>query len=89
MTGISLLLMFAYLTLSIALLGRTLGMRLLSLRTIDKRTGLIPTGGQSIKRALAYILSLAVFGFGIMYALIDPDGCTIHDRFSKTRVILD
>jgi len=24
-----------------------------------------------------------------MYALIDPDGCTIHDRFSKTRVIRD
>ena len=89
MTGISLLLMFAYLTVSVALTGRTLGMRLLSLRTIDKRTGLIPTGGQSIKRALAYILSLAVFGFGIMYALIDPDGCTIHDRFSKTRVIRD
>jgi uncharacterized RDD family membrane protein YckC len=89
MTGISLLLMFAYLTLSVALTGRTLGMRLLSLRTIDKRTGLIPTGGQSIKRALAYILSLGLFGFGIIYALIDPDGRTIHDRFSKTRVIHD
>jgi uncharacterized RDD family membrane protein YckC len=89
MTGIALLLMFAYLTASIALTGRTLGMRLLSLRTIDIQTGLIPTGGQSIKRALGYIFSLALGGLGIIYALVDPDRRTVYDRFSKTIVIHD
>ncbi|HVS82409.1 MAG TPA: RDD family protein [Pyrinomonadaceae bacterium] len=87
MGGIALVLMFSYLTVSIALTGRTLGLRLLSLRTIDVRTGLIPTGGQSMKRAVGYIFSLATFGLGIVYALIDSDGRTIHDRFSKTIVV--
>jgi uncharacterized RDD family membrane protein YckC len=87
MGGIALAVMFSYLTVSIALTGRTLGMRLLSLRTIDVRTGLIPTGGQAMKRAVGYIFSLATFGLGIIYALIDREGRTMHDRFSKTIVI--
>lgn len=89
MTGITLVLMFAYLTVSIALTGRTLGMKIVSLRTIDTRTGMIPTGGQSIKRALGYIFALAVLGLGIAYAFVDPDRRTIYDRFSKTIVIHD
>jgi len=89
MTGIALVLMFLYLTSSIALTGRTLGMRLFSLRTIDLRTGLIPTGGQSIKRALGYMFSLAFLGIGIIYAVVDRDRRTAYDRFSKTIVIRD
>jgi uncharacterized RDD family membrane protein YckC len=89
MTGITLVLMFAYLTVSIALTGRTLGMKIVSLRTIDTRTGLIPTGDQSIRRALGYIFALAMLGLGIVYALVDPDRRTIYDRFSKTIVIHD
>jgi len=85
--GIALALMFSYLTISIALTGRTLGMRLLALRTIDVRTGLIPTGGQAMKRAVGYIFSLATLGIGIIYALVDREGRTMHDRFSKTIVI--
>ena len=89
MSGITLLLMFTYLTVSIALTGRTAGMRLLSLRTIDTHTGLIPTGGQSIKRAIGYIFGLALLGLGVIYALVDRDRRTVHDRFSKTIVIHD
>jgi uncharacterized RDD family membrane protein YckC len=89
MGGITAVTMFAYLTISIALTGRTLAMRMLSLRTIDTRTGLIPTGGQSIKRAVGYIFSLALFGLGLIYALIDRDGLTVYDRFSKTQVVRD
>jgi len=87
MGGIAVTLMFSYLTVSIALTGRTLGMRLLRLRTIDVRTGLIPTGGQAMKRAVGYIFSLALLGIGLIYALIDREGRTMHDRFSKTIVI--
>jgi uncharacterized RDD family membrane protein YckC len=87
MGGVALALMFSYLTISIALTGRTLGMRLLRLRTIDVRTGLIPTGGQAMKRAVGYIFSLATLGIGIVYALIDREGRTMHDRFSKTIVV--
>jgi uncharacterized RDD family membrane protein YckC len=87
MSGITVMTLFAYLTISIALTGRTLAMRMLSLRTIDIHTGLIPTGGQSIKRAIAYIFCLVPLGLGLLFALIDPDGRAIHDRFSKTMVI--
>jgi uncharacterized RDD family membrane protein YckC len=87
MVGITVATMFAYLTISIALTGRTLAMRLLRVRTIDERTGLIPTGGQSIKRALGYIFSLALLGLGLAFAFIDRENRPLHDRFSKTIVI--
>lgn len=87
MSGIAVLTMFAYHTISIALTGRTLAMRMFSLRTVDIRTDLIPTGGQSLKRAFGYIFSLIPLGLGLLYALIDRDGRAIHDRLSKTAVI--
>ena len=86
-SGITVITMFAYLTISIALTGRTLAMRMLSLRTIDLRTGLIPTGGQSIKRAIGFVFSLAFLGLGLVYALIDPDKRTVYDRLSNTIVV--
>lgn len=89
MSGITIVLMFAYLTVSIALTGRTVGMRTFSLRTIDLRTGMIPTGGQSMKRAIGFIFGLSLLGLGVIYALVDPDRRTVHDRFSKTIVIQD
>jgi len=88
-SGIAVVTMFAYQTISIALTGRTLAMRMLSLRTIDTRTGLIPTGGQSLKRALAFVFSLVPLGLGLAFALLDPDGLTLHDRLSKTLVVRD
>ena len=87
MSGITVITMFAYLTISIALTGRTLAMRMLRLRTIDLRTGLIPTGGQSIKRAIGFVFSLAFLGLGLGYALIDPDKRTVYDRLSNTIVV--
>ena len=87
MSGIAALTMFVYFTISIGLTGRTLAMRVLSVRTIDERTGLIPSGGQSIKRALGYIFSLAIAGLGLAYAFIDREHRTLHDRLSKTIVV--
>ena len=79
--------MLVYFTLSIGLTGRTLAMRILSVKAIDVRTGLIPTGGQSIKRALGYVFSLAILGLGFAFAFIDRDHRTLHDRFSRTIVV--
>jgi uncharacterized RDD family membrane protein YckC len=85
--GVAATAMLVYFTISIALTGRTLAMRLLSVKAIDARTGLIPTGGQSIKRALGYLFSLAILGLGFAFALIDRDHRTLHDRFSRTIVV--
>jgi uncharacterized RDD family membrane protein YckC len=78
---------FLYSTIMTALTGRTLGMRLLQLRVIDARTGLIPTGKQSAGRALLYLASFASAGIALMYALVDSEKRTAHDRFTQTAVI--
>jgi hypothetical protein len=78
---------FMYLTVTTALTGRTWAMRLLSLRVIDLKTGLIPTGGQSIGRSFFYLGSLALAGLGILFALVSREGYTAHDRFTGTAVI--
>ncbi|HAF15518.1 MAG TPA: hypothetical protein DHU55_08750 [Blastocatellia bacterium] len=85
--GALLLLGFLYLTISTAMTGRTLGMKFFSLRVVDARTGLIPTGGQSAGRAIIYLLSLASAGTALMYAFIDSERHTPHDRFTRTAVI--
>ena len=77
---------FLYLTLMTALTGRTWAMRLLSLRIIDTKTALIPTGGQSIGRAFLYLLSLATV-VGTLSALVSREGYTIHDRLTRTAVV--
>jgi uncharacterized RDD family membrane protein YckC len=87
MGAIVLVVMFLYLTASTALAGRTWGMSLLSLRAVDADTGLQPTTKQSIVRALLYMVSLAAFGLGILYALFDAEGRTAHDYFSSTAVV--
>lgn len=85
--GVSFVALLVYHTVAIALTGRTIAMRMFSLRVIDLRTRMIPTGGQALKRAFVYIFSLLLGGLGVIYALIDRDGRTVHDRFSKSIVI--
>jgi len=87
LAGSVIVVMFLYLTLMTALTGRTWAMRLLSLRVIDTKTGLIPTGGQSIGRSIFYLISLAT-GVLILFALLSRDGYTVHDRFTRTAVII-
>ena len=85
--GIFLVVGFLYLTVSVAFTGRTLGMKLLSLRVIDARTGLIPTGSQSAGRSLVYLLSLASAGVALIYLFISHEKHTVHDHFTRTVVI--
>jgi uncharacterized RDD family membrane protein YckC len=87
LAGSLLVVAFLYLTLTVALTGRTFAMRLLSLRVIDIKTGLIPTGGQSVGRSFLYLLSLAFAGLGILAALVSREGYAAHDRFTRTAVI--
>jgi uncharacterized RDD family membrane protein YckC len=86
LAGSAIVVMFLYLTLMTGLTGRTWAMRLLSLRVIDTKTGLIPTGGQSIGRSIFYLMTLAT-GVGILLGLLSREGYMIHDRFTRTAVI--
>jgi uncharacterized RDD family membrane protein YckC len=87
MGGIVVVTMFLYLTCSTALAGRTWGMSLFSLLTIDANSALAPTTGQCARRAIVYIISLATLGLGLLYALVDSEGRTLHDRLSRTAVV--
>jgi uncharacterized RDD family membrane protein YckC len=78
---------FLYLTIVIAFTGRTLGMRLCSLRVVDARNGLIPTGGQAAARALIYLLSLVSAGILSLYVFVDSENKPLHDRVTHTAVI--
>jgi uncharacterized RDD family membrane protein YckC len=86
LAGSGIIVTFLYLTMLTALTGRTWAMRLLSMRVIDTKTGLIPTGGQSIGRSFFYLMSLATV-VGVFFALISREGYTIHDRFTRTAVV--
>jgi len=87
--GVVIVVMFIYLTVSTALTGKTLGLKVLSLRVIDTRTRLIPTGTQAAGRAIVYILSLVTAGLGFLYAFARGEGKTVHDRCSGTAVVRD
>ncbi|MCV4632959.1 RDD family protein, partial [Escherichia coli] len=63
------------------------GMWLVSVRVVDARTGLIPTFGQASRRALALLLSLATFGLGFLYSLVNTEGRALHDLLSGTIVV--
>lgn len=87
LAGCVVIITFIYLTLTTALTGRTLAMRPLSLRIIDRKTGLIPTGSQSVGRSFLYLGGLALAGIGILAALVNREGYAIHDRVTRTAVI--
>ena len=89
MGGIVVVLMFLYLMTATALAGRTWGMSLVSLRTVDAQTGMSPSTGQCVRRAIGYMLSLATLGLGLLYAFFDAEGRAAHDHLSGTIVIAD
>jgi uncharacterized RDD family membrane protein YckC len=78
---------FLYLTINTAMTGRTPGMRLFSLRVVDARTGLIPTGKQSAGRAIVFLLSLASAGIMLLFTFANPEKHAPHDRFTRTAVV--
>ncbi|HEV2859571.1 MAG TPA: RDD family protein [Pyrinomonadaceae bacterium] len=87
MGGIVAVLIFLYQTCSVALAGRTPGMRLFSLHAVDADTARVPTTGQCVRRAFFYIVSLAAFGLGVLYALFDAERRTAHDLLSGTVIV--
>ena len=83
----SIVVAFLYSMISTALTGQTLGMKLFSLRVVDARTRMLPTGSQSAGRAVGYLLSVALTGLPLMFTLIDRDKRAPHDRFTRTEVV--
>lgn len=75
-----------YWLLFIYFAGRTQGMRWtgLEIATLD---GEKPTESQRLMRVLGMIVSLATFGIGFAWALVDERKLTFHDNMSKTMIV--
>ena len=67
--------------------GQTLGMRAWRLRLLDEEGNTV-TWRQSVIRVAGAYLSSLLLGLGYLWMLFDRDGRTLHDRLSKTRLVL-
>ncbi len=77
---------FAYQTLSHALLGATLGKRLLGLQVVGP-DGDRPGPGRSALRAALAVAGVAALGVGPLLALFTLSGRALHDLLAGTTVV--
>jgi uncharacterized RDD family membrane protein YckC len=80
-----LLLSFLYYTVLHAFGGQTLGKVFLGIRVIGREADSISLG-TSFLRWCARFLSILPFGLGYLWALLDPQKATLHDRIAATRL---
>jgi uncharacterized RDD family membrane protein YckC len=78
---------FAYQTLAHALLGATLGKRLLGLQVVGP-DGQRPGPGRSALRAGAAVAGVALLGVGPLLALFTLSGRGLHDLVAGTTVVI-
>jgi uncharacterized RDD family membrane protein YckC len=76
--------MFLYLTISIAFVGRTFGMRLFSLELVDVEENAYPTLHQAAVSSAVYLLSLALAGIGFLPVFFNEERRATHDILSGT-----
>lgn len=68
--------------------GQTLGMRAWKIKLLDLTSGSAPSMLQLILRGLVALPCLLLGGIGLWWMLADPQRLAIHDRLSKTRLVL-
>ncbi len=74
-----------YFGLFTAMSGTTVGLEALGMR-ISRPDGRMPSPSEALMRALGYVFSSAALMLGFLWALVDGDGLTWHDRMSDTMV---
>jgi uncharacterized RDD family membrane protein YckC len=74
-----------YFGLSIALTATTPGLLWMGLE-VRNLEGDLPTARQAAWRAFGYVVSSAALMLGFVWALVDSEGLTWHDRMSDTYV---
>ncbi|UCD83762.1 MAG: RDD family protein [Deltaproteobacteria bacterium] len=82
-----LLVNLVYFTIFHATTGQTLGKLIFRLKVVN-RNGEGLGYSQSLLRFSGYLLSALPLGLGFIWALLDPDKLTWHDRLADTSVIL-
>ncbi|MFW9835646.1 MAG: RDD family protein [Candidatus Thorarchaeota archaeon] len=80
---IAVFLVFAYFSVFTALTSTTPGLLWMGIEVQSFRGG-APTPHQAIWRAFGYLVSTSALMLGFIWALVDSDGLTWHDRMSDT-----
>jgi len=86
---VGLLLLAAMLVLPVAsrlVIGRSPGARVMGIGPVDRR-GQRPGYGRTLLRAVARVAGGVLLGFGWLWALMDPERRTLHDRLTGVWVI--
>lgn len=83
----SALVMFIYMTTAVGLFGKTIGMKIFSLETIDIEENDYPTFHQAAVSSSVYLVSLALGGIGFLPALFNTDRRTAPDLLSGTVIV--
>ena len=83
--GLFLLIYFLYSIFFLAASGQTVGMMITDLRIVGIE-GSRPSIGQLFSRCFGYLLSVVVFGAGLVWSLFDRKNRCFHDRFSNTSI---
>lgn len=68
--------------------GQTLGMKTWRMKMFDSQSVQLPTLKQSMTRCLIAPLSMLLLGAGYWLMYTNNDRQTLHDKISKTRILL-
>lgn len=79
--------MFLYLTISLAFIGRTFGMKLFSLEMVDVEENAYPTLHQSAVNSAAFILSIAFGGLGFLPIFFNEERRGVADLLAGTIMV--
>jgi uncharacterized RDD family membrane protein YckC len=79
--------MAAYYVLNWTRSGQTLGMRAWRLRTLTD-SGKRLQVGQAVVRFCWGLAAWLPFGLGVLWLYADPEHLALHDRLSRTRVVV-
>jgi len=89
LVGTCAIVMFVYLTLAIALFGKTAGMKLFSLELVDADLNEYPTFHQAAVSSAVYLLTLPLAGLGFLTMLLNDEKRAAHDLLSGTIVVTE
>lgn len=81
------LVLFIYLTLSVGLYGRSIGMRIFSIETVDAEKNIYPTIRQAAINSAVYLASTIFAGVGFLTVFFNDENRAAHDLASGTIVV--
>lgn len=81
--------MFIYMTLSIGMYGKTLGMRMFGLELIDAEENDYPTFHQAAVHSAVFLLSLPFLGVGFVPMIFNEEQRAAHDLAAGTMIVTE